>query len=1176
MSGYLWSETHQVGAARRQLSLVHHLALILPCIGLLLSAIAGEAAVPEIPQLSIMRERYVLHDGRVRYYQWVWVEARDADGGADLLESITITDPSGRTRTIRPGDNQDMLWGIPEYDQGPSERWFWDPKTYNEGAAWAEWLDASRLIAPPPGVYVVAVRDVLGAVTEFRTGWAPPVPDLGPALLTPAPGSFVSNTVPLLSWTLPFSPTGDEVSSRAYLWEGEWVGSPNFWRGGTCLLDPPNRLATSFSYNFNAGDPQCSHLVSQSELSRGREHTWGVLVNRLEVEGSEGSFPPCQCIYTTSATYARFYVSDGDSIPVSPYPSRDEWNGWYPHRGQLHAHRESDAASHVHPGSDERLLEKYASKGYGFLAITEHQMTPNKKFDDSTWSEVFIDPGVDGIVSMVGSAEDSATESHIVAVGFDSRIDRSLLGSGNTLNDRADRLTNITEAGGLAFIAHPNEDRYPWDHDTLKSLLGLYDGLEIWNRGVFQFGFDQAYAVDAWDNLLKSEDPRARLVFAMAGDDYHPDSVASWFFDGGSVVAWTQSDTPDASDIEASLRYGTFYASQMEKAPLIGTREPEVLACWADPSTQRIYVRLSEPHDVYFIRGRDARRPVARTPDDQGDGTYVASAPYHSDDGYVRVEVVDDSGWTSWLQPIWIDHYQTVSQAIGAGSGAFSVAGISLLEMDGAELAMATPQGGVATVTGSLVAGEDRPSAPPVGYCSFCYQFTPAVSLGGSNSLTISYFADRVRGFHAANLAIYRYDAAGEQWLRLPTIVDENSSTVTASINRLGIYTVSAEVPVDSAEPTVSITSPDAGTEIALLTGITAETTDDQGVMSVQFLVDGWPLDTDRWGGDGWLARLDPANYTAGQKTITAMAKDRVHNEATDAIEVTVAGLMSAPVMTITSPSPGKVMWGDVVATGSWDGDLPLSRGVFTADDGFLGISNQSNGSWSLRAPIPLDQNGERTFKGTGFDKYGNRAEAEVPVVFRVFPDVGFDHWARAHVYATAGSGIVEGYADGNYHPEWQITRAQMAVFIARAIVTPTGEEGIEAYVPPESPTFTDVQASYWAYKHVECLAENGVVEGYPDGLYRPSAIVTRAEMAAYISRAIAEPRGEVGLEGYTPPDTPTFNDLPSDHWAYPYVEYAAENGVVQGYTDGSYLPNRKMTRSQMAVYVARAFDLPM
>ena len=65
-------------------------------------------------------------------------------------------------------------------------------------------------------------------------------------------------------------------------------------------------------------------------------------------------------------------------------------------------------------------------------------------------------------------------------------------------------------------------------------------------------------------------------------------------------------------------------------------------------------------------------------------------------------------------------------------------------------------------------------------------------------------------------------------------------------------------------------------------------------------------------------------------------------------------------------------------------------------------------------------------------------------------------------------------------------------------------------------------------------------------------------------------------LDGYRPPETPSFADVAADHWAYKHIEYCAEKDVVRGYPGGYHLPSNAVTRAQMAVYVARAFDLSL
>ena len=190
-----------------------------------------------------------------------------------------------------------------------------------------------------------------------------------------------------------------------------------------------------------------------------------------------------------------------------------------------------------------------------------------------------------------------------------------------------------------------------------------------------------------------------------------------------------------------------------------------------------------------------------------------------------------------------------------------------------------------------------------------------------------------------------------------------------------------------------------------------------------------------------------------------------------------------------------------------------------------------------------------------------------------IFQDVGCDHWAIANVAACFNAGIVLGYPDGSYQPELPVSRGQMAVFVSRAMA------GGDAMVPsgPVEATFPDVPIGHWSYRYVEYAQARDVVRGYADGSYLPDSPVDRGQMAIFIARAIVTPPGEAGLADYTPPETPTFEDVtPDGAWAvcFPHVEYIAAVGITLGYPDGLYHPENLCTRDQMATYISRAFDL--
>jgi hypothetical protein len=188
------------------------------------------------------------------------------------------------------------------------------------------------------------------------------------------------------------------------------------------------------------------------------------------------------------------------------------------------------------------------------------------------------------------------------------------------------------------------------------------------------------------------------------------------------------------------------------------------------------------------------------------------------------------------------------------------------------------------------------------------------------------------------------------------------------------------------------------------------------------------------------------------------------------------------------------------------------------------------------------------------------------------FRDIAAWFWAYDEIGVCSDANIVQGYTDGTYQPTLPVTRDQMAVYVSRALVSPSGDAAIPDPEPP--PSFSDVSTDHWAYKHIEYAVSQSVVRGYDDGTYKPDLVVDRGQMAVYIARAMVTPSGDAGIPDPVLPAT--FPDVSDAFWAYKHIEYCVEHGVVQGYEDGLYHPEWVVTRDQMAVYIARAFELPM
>ena len=183
-------------------------------------------------------------------------------------------------------------------------------------------------------------------------------------------------------------------------------------------------------------------------------------------------------------------------------------------------------------------------------------------------------------------------------------------------------------------------------------------------------------------------------------------------------------------------------------------------------------------------------------------------------------------------------------------------------------------------------------------------------------------------------------------------------------------------------------------------------------------------------------------------------------------------------------------------------------------------VQGYGDGSYQPTWPVPRDQ----------MAAYVSRAVAggdgAVPLGSAYpepsFVDVGTDDWAYRYVEYAVANNVVQGYrypdpdAPGEivylYEPTWVVTRDQMAVYIARAMVAPSGEAALADYVPAAPRNFPDVPATgygddgtepFWAYTHIEYCVEHGVVQGYDfDGCYHPEWDVTRDQMAVYVARA--------------------------------------------------------------------------
>ncbi|MDL4838893.1 S-layer homology domain-containing protein [Aquibacillus rhizosphaerae] len=112
------------------------------------------------------------------------------------------------------------------------------------------------------------------------------------------------------------------------------------------------------------------------------------------------------------------------------------------------------------------------------------------------------------------------------------------------------------------------------------------------------------------------------------------------------------------------------------------------------------------------------------------------------------------------------------------------------------------------------------------------------------------------------------------------------------------------------------------------------------------------------------------------------------------------------------------------------------------------------------------------------------------------------------------------------------------------------------------TPLFSDVKNSSYYFQAVQAAASKGYINGFTDGTFRPNETLTRAEMAKIISVAY-------NLESN---NSISFSDS-SNSWANHYIEGLVNNGVTNGYSDGTFRPNNNITRVEFSLMLARAMN---
>ena len=168
----------------------------------------------------------------------------------------------------------------------------------------------------------------------------------------------------------------------------------------------------------------------------------------------------------------------------------------------------------------------------------------------------------------------------------------------------------------------------------------------------------------------------------------------------------------------------------------------------------------------------------------------------------------------------------------------------------------------------------------------------------------------------------------------------------------------------------------------------------------------------------------------------------------------------------------------------------------------------------------------------------------------KYFSDILY-HFAKDDIQSISSMGLMLGTGKHTFSPYFPMTRAQMATIAARMLKLPTSN----SVKPPN-----DVQG-HWAQKEISAVYEANVMQGYPDGKFYPDKEASREETAVFLSRVI---KAEITNE------KPNFTDVDESRWSYNEICALANSGILTGYPDKTFRPEKIIDRGEMATLLNR------
>ncbi len=292
---------------------------------------------------------------------------------------------------------------------------------------------------------------------------------------------------------------------------------------------------------------------------------------------------------------------------------------------------------------------------------------------------------------------------------------------------------------------------------------------------------------------------------------------------------------------------------------------------------------------------------------------------------------------------------------------------------------------------------------------------------------------------------------------------------------------------------------------------------------------------------------IESANPTVKNNTFTINNRDGIFltGNANPTVESNVFTQNSGNGISVARTASGQIR-----------NNLFLDTGFGLAVGGSSTPEISNNQLYQNRAGLFISDSARPTLRGNFIE---NSKQDGVVITASALPDLGtaenpgnnlIRNNTRYDVYNSTRSNVVT--AVGNDIEQEKISGN--VTFVAATINRPAIRQG----------TFRDIQG-YWAQPYIEALIAKDVIAGFPDGSFKPTDPVTRAQFATIISKAFAPPSQREAQE---------FKDVKQNFWAYGAIQTAYRGGFVAGYPGGLFQPQQAIPRVQSLVSLANGLGL--